>query len=57
MPVTDFTYSLDPFLPDNPHTLITGGAFPRDVSVIIGRTEDEGIIYLTGSFVIAFKEI
>ena len=57
MPVTDFTYSPDPFLPDNPHTLITEGAFPRDVNVIIGRTEDEGIIYLTGSLVIAFRVI
>ena len=57
MPVTDFTYSPDPFLPDQPHTLITEGAFPRDVNVIIGRTEDEGIIYLTGSFVLVFTEI
>ena len=52
MPVTDFTYSLDPFLPDLPHKLVTEGAFPRDVSVIIGRTEDEGIVYLTGNLVV-----
>ena len=51
MPVTDFTYSASPFLPDHPHKLITEGAFPTEVSVIIGRTEDEGIIYLTGNLI------
>ena len=52
MPVTDFTYSVEPFLPDLPQNLVTQGDYPRDVSVIIGRTEDEGIVYLTGNSVL-----
>ena len=48
MPVTDFSYSDEPFIPDQPDKLIAAGAFPTDVNVIIGRTEDEGIIYLVG---------
>ena len=48
MPVTDFTYSSQPFIPDLPDKLMTEGAFSKDINVIIGRTEDEGIIYLLG---------
>ena len=48
MPVTDFSYSDEPFIPDHPDKLIAEGAFPKDINVIIGRTEDEGIIYLVG---------
>ena len=48
MPVTDFSYTDQPFIPDHPDKLIAEGAFPRDINVIIGRTEDEGIIYLVG---------
>ena len=48
MPVSDFSYSDEPFIPDHPDKLIAAGAFPRDINVIIGRTEDEGIIYLVG---------
>ena len=48
MPVTDFSYTEDPFIPDQPDKLMTEGAFPADINVIIGRTEDEGIIYLIG---------
>ena len=48
MPVTDFSYSEEPFIPDQPDKLMAQGAFPADINVIIGRTDDEGIIYLVG---------
>ena len=48
MPVTDFSYSDEPFIPDHPDKLIAGGDFSKDINVIIGRTQDEGIIYLVG---------
>ena len=54
MPVTDFTYSSQPFIPDLPDKLMTEGAFSKDINVIIGRTEDEGIIYLIGGSSIIF---
>ena len=55
MPLTDFSHSPEPFIPDQPDKLMAEGAFSKDINVIIGRTEDEGIIYLLGRPSIIFS--
>ena len=55
MPLTDFSYTAEPFIPDQPDKLMAEGAFSKDINVIIGRTEDEGIIYLLGGTSVIFS--
>ena len=46
MPVPDYSYMAEPFLPDHPLALLQ--TVGPDVQVMIGTTKDEGIIYLAG---------
>ena len=50
MPVPDFSYKADPFLPDHPLNLLQ--TVGPDIQVMIGTTKDEGIIYLAGILVL-----
>jgi len=45
MPVPDFSYKAEPFLPDHPLNLLQ--TVGPDTQVMIGTTKDEGIIYLS----------
>ena len=50
MPVPDFSYKAEPFLPDHPLNLLQ--TVGPDIQVMIGTTKDEGIIYLAGILVL-----
>ena len=47
MPLPDFSFKADPFLPDHPLNLLQ--SVSPDIQVMIGTTKDEGIIYLAGN--------
>jgi len=44
MPLPDYGFKADPFLPDHPLNLLQ--TVSQDIEVMIGTTKDEGIIYL-----------
>ena len=46
MPVPDHSFKSDPLFPEDPSSLLS--AVPPEIDVLIGTTEDEGIISLTG---------
>ena len=46
VPVPDSDYISDPFLPEDPETLLKTGQFNTDVDVIIGSNSDEGLLIL-----------
>ena len=46
MPVIDGIFTGEPFLPENPEITLHSGNFNKDVEVIIGSTDDEGILFL-----------
>ena len=46
MPVPDYSFKVEPFLPDNPLSLLK--TVTPETEVMIGTTKDEGIIYVTG---------
>ena len=47
MPLPDYGFKADPFLPDHPLNLLQ--TVSQDIEVMIGTTKDEGIIYLAGT--------
>ena len=55
MPVPDYSYKADPFLPDHPLSLLQ--TVGPDIQVMIGTTKDEGIIYLAGKLVSWINDI
>ena len=55
MPVPDYSYKAEPFLPDHPLNLLQ--TVGPDIQVMIGTTKDEGIIYLAGILVSLINDI
>ena len=47
MPLPDYGFKADPFLPDHPLNLLQ--TVSQDIEVMIGTTKDEGIIFLAGT--------
>ena len=48
MPVLDYTYSTNPFIPADPWLLLAEGSFSSDVEVMLGTNQEEGIIFMIG---------
>ena len=55
MPVPDAEFTIDPFLTQDPKSLLENGEFPGDIEVIIGSTKDEGILSVMEQILVPSK--